>query len=96
MFGMSLAVNEIEQVLDSMDFIDDNEDEIMKAMEARAKLSVLDFCPDCRADSEVACPRNVDVACLICGKKSCAHHIGPHLQEVHCVSIEWRGNLKPS
>lgn len=51
-------------------------------------------CPDCVTDPDVACWRDPDVQCLTCGKKLCAHHVLPHLQSVHFVSVEWRGMLK--
>ena len=53
-----------------------------------------EICPDCLADPEVACPRDVDAACLHCGSKRCGRHIIEHLTKVHMVSIEWRGFLK--
>lgn len=51
-------------------------------------------CPDCLADPEVACARNPDAQCLLCGKCYCGLHIAPHLQSVHIVSTTWRGFLK--
>ncbi len=51
-------------------------------------------CEECKADAEVACPRNCDAVCVECGAQLCAHHLVRHLQEVHCISIDWRGALK--
>lgn len=45
------------------------------------------FCPDCEKDSEIFCKRDVDVICRICGDSFCGAHIGPHLENVHCVSL---------
>jgi transposase-like protein len=44
-------------------------------------------CPDCLADKKVFCPRDPDAECLICHQKYCGAHIGPHLEKVHCVSL---------
>lgn len=52
------------------------------------------MCPDCVADPEVACPRDVDAACMHCFAKRCGKHIVEHLTKVHVVSIDWRGFLK--
>ncbi|KKL57555.1 hypothetical protein LCGC14_2234240 [marine sediment metagenome] len=52
------------------------------------------FCPMCIDDPEVACERDKDIKCLHCGIELCAHHMAEHLQKVHCISIEWRGELK--
>ena len=51
-------------------------------------------CPACVEDEEVTCPRNCDVLCIECGARLCGHHIVRHLDDVHCISIEWRGALK--
>jgi hypothetical protein len=51
-------------------------------------------CPECVADKQVACPRDVDGQCLECGAKLCARHLMIHFQKVHVMSLEWRGNLK--
>ena len=44
-------------------------------------------CPDCEADKTVFCPRDNDALCLVCHKSFCGAHIGKHLKEVHCVSL---------
>ena len=53
----------------------------------KATLRGVEYCPDCLADEKVFCPRDPDVQCLQCGKKFCGAHIGPHLQQEHCVSL---------
>ena len=57
-------------------------------------LKTLLICPECNADPEVACPRDVDATCAHCGASLCGRHIVAHLETVHCVSLEWRGFLK--
>lgn len=54
----------------------------------------IQHCSMCLNDPEVACPRNVDVECLECGKRLCAKHMIEHLTKEHFISIEWRGFLK--
>jgi hypothetical protein len=56
-------------------------------------VQILDICPECKEDKEVACPRDVDGICTHCMKRLCGHHLIKHLEEVHKVSIEWRGEL---
>lgn len=53
-----------------------------------------EICSDCKADPEVACPRDTDAKCLHCDEERCGRHIISHLEKVHVVSIEWRGFLK--
>ena len=43
------------------------------------------FCFMCKNDSNIFCPRNVDVKCLICSVDVCGGHIIEHLKK-HCVS----------
>lgn len=44
-------------------------------------------CPPCLADKKVFCPRDIDAQCLECGQGFCGAHIGQHLKEVHCISL---------
>lgn len=48
---------------------------------------VIEYCPLCLADKKVLCPRDPDALCLQCGEKFCGAHIGPHLKQVHFVSL---------
>lgn len=48
----------------------------------------VEHCPECLKDPNVFCPRDVDAQCLICGKKFCGAHIGPHLKKEHCVALD--------
>lgn len=52
------------------------------------------LCPECRADEEVVCPRDKDMKCMHCGAELCALHGIRHLQQVHIISLKWRGFLK--
>ena len=54
----------------------------------------MQICPECAADTEVACPRNCDGTCLNCGKSLCARHMLLHWKNDECVSFEWRGFLR--
>ena len=54
----------------------------------------IEICEECKKATEVACPRNVDVECLLEKKRLCAHHMDIHLQVAHQISISWRGELK--
>jgi len=53
-----------------------------------------ELCPECKADPNTACPRDVDGECLECGARLCAHHLIKHFEKVHCMSIEWKGFQK--
>lgn len=50
---------------------------------------IIEHCPDCLNDKTILCPRDVDVVCLICGRKLCGGHISKHLKKVHCVSLDF-------
>lgn len=56
-------------------------------MSTDENIIIPEHCPKCVADKKVFCPRDVDVQCLICGKKLCGAHIIPHLKE-HCVALD--------
>ena len=47
----------------------------------------IEFCPDCKADRAIRCPRNTDAQCLECGQAFCGAHIAPHLAKVHCIAL---------
>ena len=49
---------------------------------------VPEHCGMCRDDPKIFCPRDVDVQCLICGKKMCGAHMVDHLKRVHCVALD--------
>ena len=53
---------------------------------ARVGYSIM-ICPDCRADAEVICPRNVDGKCLECGAELCAAHLMEHFRTKHCMAL---------
>ena len=60
-----------------------------KAYAAMAEaISPGEHCPDCLTDKTVFCPRDTDAQCLICRKRFCGAHIGPHLEKVHCVALD--------
>lgn len=48
---------------------------------------VIEHCPDCLEDEKVFCPRDTDAQCLECGQRYCGAHIGSHLKQVHCISL---------
>lgn len=48
---------------------------------------LVEHCPMCKADKKVFCPRDPDAQCVHCGQRFCGAHIGQHLKEVHCVSL---------
>ena len=45
------------------------------------------ICPECEADPEVLCPRNIDGRCLECGAELCAAHLAEHFRAVHCMAL---------
>jgi hypothetical protein len=47
----------------------------------------IDYCSDCQKNDDILCKRDADAKCLICGDSFCGAHIGPHLKNVHCVSL---------
>ncbi len=49
------------------------------------------FCVECITDDSISCKRDKDVKCLHCGMELCGYHIGPHLERVHFVDLEWKG-----
>jgi len=51
-------------------------------------VTIVKICSMCKADDKVFCPRNVDAQCLECGERFCGAHIGQHLKEVHCISLD--------
>lgn len=46
-----------------------------------------EICPECEADPDVFCPRNVDGKCLECGLELCAAHLVEHFRSVHFMSL---------
>lgn len=48
----------------------------------------MERCEMCEEDENVFCPRDVDAECLECGGQFCGAHIGQHLKEEHCISLD--------
>jgi hypothetical protein len=48
-------------------------------------------CGDCLKDDTILCPRDPDAVCIHCSAALCGHHLGPHLQKEHQVSLHWTG-----
>jgi len=48
----------------------------------------IEHCPMCVKDKRVFCLRDVDAKCLECGQNFCGAHIGQHLKEVHCITLD--------
>lgn len=49
-------------------------------------LKIPKICPECIAEVDIICPRDVDVRCLECGTELCGGHISEHLKG-HCITM---------
>lgn len=46
-------------------------------------------CLLCVGDPQIVCARNPDVKCLICNQYFCGGHIAQHLEDAHCVALDF-------